>query len=87
MPGKGATVAYVLLDNGVNPAHVGYSTNFRNALRKLHCDGYAWQAWLCEDEAAALAKRAQLIKEHGRSNIAVRAATDQPHRYAAGVSR
>jgi hypothetical protein len=69
---------------------VGYSTNFRNALRKVHRDGHAWQswqAWLCEDEAAALAKRAQLIKEHGRPNIAVRAVTHQPHRYAAGVSR
>jgi hypothetical protein len=88
LPGKGATVAYVLFGNGGGPVHIGYSSNFRNTWRKLNRDGYvwqSWQAWLCKDDAEAFAKRAQLIKEHGRPNVAVRAVTDQPHRFAAGV--
>jgi hypothetical protein len=88
LPGKGATVAYILFGNGACPVHIGYSSNFRNAWRKLHRDGYvwaSWQAWLCKDDTEAFAKRAQLIKEHGRPNIAVRAVADQPHQFAAQV--
>ncbi|WP_157529741.1 hypothetical protein [Nocardia sp. NRRL S-836] len=88
LPGKGAVVAYVLFGNGGGPVLIGYSSNFRNAWRKLNRDGYvweSWQAWLCKDDAEAFAKRAELIKEHGRPNVAVHAVVDQPHRIAAQV--